>query len=204
MIGTQLAHYKILEKLGEGGMGAVYLAKDTSLDREVAIKVLPPRATVDPQGRERFEREARLVASLNHPNIVTIHAVEAAPTGAGAEDVRFLVMERVDGESLAELLSHRAELSLDEIFDVAIPLADAVAAAHAKGVTHRDLKPANVMLTAEGRVKVLDFGLAKLLDPGFAEELAKIVRQKMQDESLIVEVHCVKELWQKVSMGNDE
>ena len=159
MIGTTLSHYEILESLGVGGMGEVYLARDRRLDRRVALKLLPSSAAPEATGGERFEREARLLASLNHPNIVTLHSVETA------DDRRFLTMELVEGESLAERLKTRRRLPLSEIFAFGIPLAEAVAAAHAKGITHRDLKPQNVMITEDGRVKVLDFGLAKLLEP---------------------------------------
>jgi non-specific serine/threonine protein kinase len=155
MIGETLSHYRILDKLGEGGMGAVYAAEDSTLGRKVALKVLPPEMADNPDRLRRFEREAKTVAALNHPNIVTIYSVEEA------EGARFITMELVDGESL-ETKIPTGGLHLEEFFQVAIPLADALAAAHARGITHRDLKPANVMLTADGRVKVLDFGLAKL------------------------------------------
>ncbi len=155
MIGETLSHYKILKKLGQGGMGEVYLAEDTDLDRKIALKVLPAEMAENPERLERFKREAKAVAALNHPNIVTIHSIEEGG------DIRFLTMELVDGDSLDRLL--RADgLPLGRVFEIAIPMADALAAAHEKGIIHRDLKPANVMLTKEGRVKVLDFGLAKL------------------------------------------
>ncbi len=155
MIGKTLSRYRILAKLGEGGMGEVYLAEDTELGREVALKVLPPVAEGSPERLERFRREARAVASLNHPNIVTLFNVEEA------EGRRLLVMERVEGQSLDRLIPPGG-MPLAEVFAYAIPMADALAAAHEKGITHRDLKPANVMVTVEGQVKVLDFGLAKL------------------------------------------
>jgi len=150
-----LAHYRIVESIGVGGMGEVYLAHDTRLDRRVAIKLLPAAVSADPERRERFTREARAVAALTHPNIVTIHSVEESG------DASFLTMEFVDGRTLADLLP-AGGLPLDRLLKLAIPLADAVSAAHARGITHRDLKPANVMVTADGSVKVLDFGLAKL------------------------------------------
>ncbi len=155
MIGKTLSRYKIVAKLGEGGMGEVYLAEDTELGREVALKVLPVMAEDNPERLERFRREARAVASLNHPNIVTLFNVEEA------EGRRLLVMERVEGKSLDRILP-RGGMPLAEVFAYAIPIADALAAAHEKGITHRDLKPANVMITNDGNVKVLDFGLAKL------------------------------------------
>ena len=158
MLGRTLAHYEILEPLGQGGMGVVYRARDKKLGREVALKVLPPELTADPNGRARFEREARAVAALNHDNIVTVYAIEEA------DGVRFLTMELVEGAVLSELIPEQG-LSLDTFWEIAIPLADALAAAHEKGITHRDLKPANIMRDSRGRVKVLDFGLAKLAAP---------------------------------------
>ena len=136
-------------------MGEVYRARDTRLGRDIAIKVLPVAAASDDERRGRFEREARAVAALNHPNIVTIHAVEEA------DGVLFFTMEYIEGRTLCDLIPDRG-MPLDQLLTIAIPLADAVSAAHQRGILHRDLKPANVMLTADGRVKVLDFGLAKL------------------------------------------
>ena len=150
-----LGHYRILHPLGSGGMGQVYLAEDTTLHRKVALKVLLDDVAADPERRERFRREARAIAALNHPNIVTIHSVEEDGSRL------FLTMEYVDGKPLTDVIP-RDGLPLDKLLAIAIPLADAVAAAHQAGITHRDLKPANVMLAAEGRVKVLDFGLAHL------------------------------------------
>jgi TolB-like protein len=155
MIGQTLSHYKVLSKLGAGGMGDVYLAEDTELGRKVALKVLPEAMANSPERLERFRREARAVAALDHPNIVRIHNFEEA---AG---LKLLVMELVDGESLDRIIPPGG-MPLAKVFSIAVPMADALAAAHEKGITHRDLKPANVMLTAGGTVKVLDFGLAKL------------------------------------------
>lgn len=155
MVGGTVGHYKVLEALGAGGMGEVFIAHDTTLDRRVALKVLPASVAADPDRRDRFTREARAVAALNHPNIVTIHSVEQAG------ETYFLTMELVDGRTLADLIPAKG-LPLDRLLNLAIPLADAVSAAHSHGITHRDLKPANVMVTTDGRVKVLDFGLAKL------------------------------------------
>jgi serine/threonine protein kinase/tetratricopeptide (TPR) repeat protein len=157
VIGRTLAHYEILEKLGEGGMGEVYLARDQKLAREVAIKLMPAELASDPQRRARFEREARTVAALNHPNVVTIHAVEEA------EGKLFLVMERVQGVTLTRKIPDEG-LELESFFRIAVPMCEAIATAHAAGITHRDLKPDNVMVDDAGRVKVLDFGLAKILD----------------------------------------
>ena len=155
MIGTTLGHYRIVRHIGSGGMGEVYAAEDTKLGRQVALKVLPPRVADDPERRQRFEREARAAAALNHPGIVTLHSVDQAG------DVVFLTMELVDGRALSNLVP-KGGLPLERLLKIAIPLADAVAAAHQRGITHRDLKPANVMITTDDRVKVLDFGLAKL------------------------------------------
>jgi len=163
MIGTQLAHYRIERLLGSGGMGEVYLAQDTRLGRQVALKVLSAALASDPDRRERFEREARAAAALNHPNIVTIHSVEEA------NGVHFLTLEVVDGETLADKIVPGG-LPLDRVLALGIPLADAVGAAHQRGITHRDLKPANVMLTTDGRLKVLDFGLAKVKEEARAAE----------------------------------
>ncbi len=157
--GTRLGPYEILTLLGSGGMGEVYRARDTRLGRDVGIKVLPAALANDAPALARFEREARTVAALNHPNIVTLHSIEEA---AG---VRFLTLEYVEGENLARLVLPGG-LPLAKLIGIACALADALAAAHEKGIVHRDLKPANVMVTASGRVKVLDFGIAKLLAPG--------------------------------------
>ncbi len=152
---TRLGPYEIVAPLGAGGMGEVYRARDPRLKRDIAIKVLPADVTSSPDRLARLEREATTVAGLNHPNIVVLHSIEE--DGA----IRFLTMELVEGRSLAELVTPGG-LPLTQLLDLSIPLADALVAAHEKGVVHRDLKPANVMVTREGRVKVLDFGLAKL------------------------------------------
>src|SRR6185295_8762354 len=154
MIGQTVAHYKILEQIGSGGMGDVYLAEDTTLDRKVALKILPPDLTGDTDRRARFTREAKALAALNHPNIVTVHSVEEAG------GVHFITMELVKGQTISALLPRKG-FGLDKFFEIAIPLVDALAAAHQQGIAHRDLKPANVMVSENGRVKVLDFGLAK-------------------------------------------
>ncbi|MEO5740994.1 MAG: protein kinase [Vicinamibacterales bacterium] len=156
MIGKTVAHYKILEKIGSGGMGDVYLAEDTTLDRKIALKVLPPKLADSAERRARFTREAKAVAALNHPNIVTVYSVEEAG------GVHFITMELVRGKTLSEILPGKG-FPLVRFFEIAIPLADALAAAHQQGITHRDLKPANVMVSENGRVKVLDFGLAKAI-----------------------------------------
>src|SRR5262245_43101421 len=155
MIGSSLAHYKILERIGAGGMGEVFVADDCKLHRRIALKVLPPQLRSDLGRRGRLEQEAKAVAALNHPNIVTIHSIDEV------EGIPFLTMEFVAGTSLAGIIQGGG-LALGRFFDLAIPLADALSAAHARGITHRDLKPGNIMVTEDGRVKVLDFGLAKL------------------------------------------
>ncbi len=157
MIGKTLSHYKVLEKIGQGGMGEVYRAEDTNLSREVAIKVLPEQFTQDPQRLARFEREAKLLASLNHPNIAAIHSFEHA------DEVHFLVLELVEGETLAERVA-KGPVPVEEALEVCRQIAEGVEAAHEKGVIHRDLKPANVKVTPEGKVKILDFGLAKAFE----------------------------------------
>src|SRR5678815_1496935 len=161
MIGRTLGQYRILEPLGKGGMGEVFLAEDTRLHRSIALKILAPELASDPDRRQRFDREARAAAQLNHPNIVTIHSVEEI------EGTPFLTLELVEGETLTGVIP-TGGLPLARLLAVAIPLADAVGAAHQKGITHRDLKPANVMVATDGRVKVLDFGLAKLMEPAAA------------------------------------
>jgi len=157
MIGKTLSHYKVIEKIGQGGMGEVYRAEDTNLSREVAIKVLPEQFTQDPQRLARFEREAKLLASLNHPNIAAIHSFEHA------DDVHFLVLKLVPGETLQERVA-KGPVPVEEALEVCRQIAEGVEAAHEKGVIHRDLKPANVKVTPEGKVKILDFGLAKAFE----------------------------------------
>ena len=224
MIDTTLSHFKITAKLGEGGMGEVYRAEDTKLGREVAIKVLPEAVASDPERLARFEREAKVLASLNHPHIAAIYAIESAtplgqpeahlapqeegkaalgkpPAGSGTGDaslgeaqddlkalveagdrgaerphppversdqparpIHFLVMELAEGEDLAARIA-RGPIPVDEALPIALQIAEALEAAHSQGIIHRDLKPANIKVDAEGNVNVLDFGLAKALDP---------------------------------------
>ncbi|MBZ5697190.1 MAG: serine/threonine protein kinase [Acidobacteriia bacterium] len=154
LVGQQLGSYKIVSLLGAGGMGEVYQAQDSKLSRDVAIKVLPAAFAHDAERLARFQREARMLASLNHPNIATIHGLEQS------DGVHYLVMELVLGHTLAEHVSAGA-LKIEEALKLGGQIAEALEAAHEKGVIHRDLKPANVKVTPEGRVKVLDFGLAK-------------------------------------------
>ncbi len=156
MIGTQVSHYRILGKLGGGGMGVVYEAEDLKLGRHVALKFIPENLTGDPKSLERFTREARAASQLNHPNICTIHGIE------DNNGHPFIVMEKLEGESLKQHISGHA-MEIDKVLEVAVQVADALVASHAKNIVHRDIKPANIFLTPGGQVKVLDFGLAKLL-----------------------------------------
>src|SRR5216110_2413692 len=149
-----IAHYRIISKLGEGGMGEVYRASDTKLGRDVAIKVIPQTFARDPDRMARFTREAQVLASLNHPNIAAIYGVEE-----GA-----LVMELVEGPTLADRIA-QGPIPIDEALPIARQIAEALEYAHEKGIVHRDLKPANIKLRPDGTVKVLDFGLAKAISP---------------------------------------
>ncbi|HSP05682.1 MAG TPA: serine/threonine-protein kinase, partial [Acidobacteriota bacterium] len=153
--GTTLSHFRILTRLGTGGMGEVYLAEDTMVQRPVAVKVLSPDFARDPERNDRFYREAKVLAALNHPNVVTLYSVEEA------EDVRFIVTEFIKGKTLDTLISPGG-LPLKKLLDIAIAVADGLSAAHSAGIVHRDLKPSNVMVCDTGQVKILDFGLAKL------------------------------------------
>jgi serine/threonine protein kinase/Tol biopolymer transport system component len=175
VIGRTISHYRIEAKLGEGGMGEVYRAHDMRLDRDVALKILPADVAANPERCARFERESRAIAAINHPNIVTIHSVEEA------DGLVFFTMELVDGQTLAEVIPEQG-FSLPRFFQIAIPLTEALCSAHDKGITHRDLKPTNVLLDREGRVKVLDFGLARLASPAATGESATVPMDRLVTE----------------------
>src|SRR5437899_7001463 len=162
-IGTQLGSHEITALLGKHGMGEVYRARDTKLKRDVAIKILPDEFSHDADRVSRFQREAEVLASLNHPNIAAIYDLQEA------NGSRYLVLELVQGETLAERIA-RGPTPVEEALDIAKNICEALEAAHEKGIVHRDLKPANIKITPEGRVKVLDFGLAKI----FSDEAANV------------------------------
>ena len=153
--GHKLAHYEILEPIGKGGMGEVYRARDGKLGRDVAIKVLPDEFAENEERLARFKREAKVLASLNHPNIASIYGLEQF------DNTHYLVLELVPGETLAERIS-RGPIPLEEALDIATKMAEALEEAHEQGIVHRDLKPANVKQTEDGKIKVLDYGLAKV------------------------------------------
>ena len=209
MIGDTISHYRILELIGKGGMGEVYLAEDLELGRQIALKMLPPELVNEPDRLERFRREAKTLAALNHPNIVTIHSVETAkaegrelkrpdpvPAGEGeplspqapeppSPQVHFLTMELVDGRTLADSIPPGG-LAVERILELSVPLADALARAHATGIVHRDLKPGNVMVTSDGRVKVLDFGLAKLRGVSLPDGETQLATEGITGEGRVV------------------
>jgi serine/threonine protein kinase len=171
MTGRRIGVYQILAPIGAGGMGEVYRARDTRLGRDVAIKILPREFTSHPDRLARFEREARVLATLNHPHIGAIYGIEDEPCEAGPH-IHALVLELIEGETLADRIARRkgAGLPINEALDIARQIADALDAAHEKGIVHRDLKPANIKIVPEGVVKVLDFGLAKLDPRGSDDE----------------------------------
>ncbi len=158
MVGRTLSHYKILDEVSRGGMGVVYRAVDTKLNREVAFKVLPADLISDPERKRRFLQEAQAAASLEHPHIATIYEVDEA------EGVTFMVMELIRGEKLSAIIE-KERPSLQRSLDLGLEVAEGLAEAHDKGIVHRDLKPDNVMLASNGHAKIIDFGLAKLVEP---------------------------------------
>src|SRR5262245_36104260 len=164
--GARLGPYEIVAAIGSGGMGEVYRAHDTKLGRDVAIKILPQTFSADPERRARFDREARVLAALNHPNIASIYTIEEPASGTGVAPA--LVLELVEGATLADRLAGGRPLPLADALVIARQIAEALSAAHERGVVHRDLKPANVKAPPGGLVKVLDFGLARLADPAAA------------------------------------
>ena len=179
--GTRIAHYDVLAAIGAGGMGEVYRAKDTLLGREVALKVLPELFAADADRRARFQREAKTLAALNHPNIAAIHGLAEAP------NISALVLELVDGETLAERID-RGPIPLDETLAIATQIAAALESAHERGIVHRDLKPANIKLTHTGAVKVLDFGLAKLVEAGGTATAGLAAPPASQSPALVTEI----------------
>ena len=152
--GVRLGPYEIVGPLGAGGMGEVYRARDTRLRRDVALKILPAEVSTDPSRRARFEQEAHAAAALNHPNILSVYDV------GDTDDSSYIALELVSGETLAALIE-RGPVPVRALLDMAVQIADGLASAHAAHIVHRDLKPANVMITSDGRIKILDFGLAK-------------------------------------------
>ena len=179
MIGTRIKHYEVESQLGKGGMGVVYRARDTRLNRPVALKVLKSELVSDPDRRQRFVREARAAAAITHPAIAQIYDVDEQ------DGTIFIAMEFVEGRTLRELITDR-ELDLQSSIEIAIQISDGLAKAHDKGIVHRDLKSDNIMVTPDGHGKLLDFGLAKLLDPSVGEG------QRITDQAMVETVAQTK------------
>jgi two-component system LytT family response regulator len=177
--GSALAHYRIVSKLGAGGMGEVYLAQDLNLDRPVALKILPPEVAHDPDRMRRFIQEAKTASALSHPNVAHVFEI------GDADGVTFLAMEYIEGQTLNARIAG-APLPLDEAVDIAIQVADALDAAHAKGIVHRDIKPANIMITPRGHVSVLDFGLAKMKPAATGSDTASTATQFLTNPGMVM------------------
>ena len=203
MIGSAISHFHILEKIGEGGMGVVYKARDKRLDRLVALKLLPPEKVTDPERKRRFTQEAKAASALNHPNIVTIYEID---TAAGVD---FIAMEYVEGRTLRQLIGPGG-LELHAAVDHAVAIASALAAAHRAGIVHRDLKPANILVAAAGPLKILDFGLAKLTEPSVPGESTETLTAAAEQPTLTREgtrllaaiTGLVSWLWVRSSRAN--
>jgi serine/threonine protein kinase len=181
MIGTTFAHYQVVEKLGEGGMGVVWKARDTHLDRFVALKVLPPEKVVDAERMRRFVQEAKAASALNHPNIVHVYDI------AETDGVPFIAMEYVPGKTLDQLIGRKG-MHVAEVLRYTVQIADALAKAHSAGIIHRDLKPSNIIVSDDGVVKVLDFGLAKLTEPATGDlgETRTVRAEKPETEEGVI------------------
>jgi serine/threonine protein kinase len=177
LVGSIISHYEVLQKLGEGGMGIVYKARDAHLERLIALKVLPVEKIPDSERRRRFVREAKSASALNHPNIVTIHDIDTA------HDFYFIAMEYIDGHSLDQLIPRKG-MRIADALRYAVQIADALACAHRAGIVHRDLKPGNVMVTERGLVKVVDFGLAKLMERRVSPALTSTQTMDVSSDSV--------------------
>ena len=169
LIGRQLSHYKVLSEVSRGGMGIVYRALDVKLNREVAIKVLSPELTDNAERKRRFVQEAQATAALEHPHIAVIYEIDDADADAEAEGVTFIAMELIRGDKLSDLLA-KEKLTVARALEIAIEIAEGLSRAHERGIVHRNLKPANIMITYDGHVKIIDFGLAKLMERAMPED----------------------------------